>query len=430
MTRGRALPAAVSAHAADSAEPLRGKTVLLVHPAWHTCGSYQVNVSQVAAYKSLGARVISVAVMDAPGPAWPSGARWRAYSAGSSDLDADRRFFTGATVARLATPSLLKDGWWPLIHGDQATWLIEQSRRAPIPAGLETESIDLVHANHFFVMPFVERLLRKKRAPVILDSHDVQAQQFALRNREGFFIPPHVSLDEMLAIELSWMRRADVCAHLTDCEYRTFGALLPRSTHVLLYPAVREAARAVDGQSIVTVASDNYPNYLSLEWLLEEVMTRVPGVAVDIYGGIDEGVWRRRRILYEANEAWFRGSVPDVASIYADAACVLLPSREGYGLSIKTVEALSSGAPLIATRHAFRGMGFDPSKLANVVIADDAESFVAALRAVVTGLEMGARIGVRAACDTRRVYEQLFSPQAYIRKLAEIAAPLTDAASG
>jgi hypothetical protein len=32
--------------------------------------------------------------------------------------------------------------------------------------------------------------------------------------------------------------------------------------------------------------------------------------------------------------------------------CVLLPCVEGHGLSIKTIEALASGAPLIATSAA------------------------------------------------------------------------------
>jgi hypothetical protein len=47
--------------------PLTGRTVAIVHPAWHSCGSHQVLISQVRAYRSLGAKVISVAIADAPG---------------------------------------------------------------------------------------------------------------------------------------------------------------------------------------------------------------------------------------------------------------------------------------------------------------------------------------------------------------------------
>ena len=32
-----------------------------------------------------------------------------------------------------------------------------------------------------------------------------------LRNKGGFFIPPYATYDDMLKIELAWMRRADLC---------------------------------------------------------------------------------------------------------------------------------------------------------------------------------------------------------------------------
>ena len=57
--------------AEGGAIPLAGKTVVIVHPAWHSCGTHHVIVSQLAAYKFLGARTISIAVMDnlLPAPA-------------------------------------------------------------------------------------------------------------------------------------------------------------------------------------------------------------------------------------------------------------------------------------------------------------------------------------------------------------------------
>jgi hypothetical protein len=67
--------------------------------------------------------------------------------------------------------------------------LIEPSTRAVASAGLENETIDFIHANHYFTMPLVEKIRAGKRIPTILDSHDIQAQQYALRNRDGFFIP-------------------------------------------------------------------------------------------------------------------------------------------------------------------------------------------------------------------------------------------------
>lgn len=400
------------AEASLSAQPLAGKTVAVVHAAWHSCGSYQVNVSQIAAYKALGARVLSVAMMDDLSSPPPHGGRWPAYLAATRGLGADRRYFCSATIAALAS-RLLVDGWWRLIHGDQASWLIEIAKRVPVPDDLER--IDLIHANHYFTLPLVERLKRGRRVPVILETQDIQARQYVLRNRGGFFIPPYVGYDEMLAVELDWMRRADLCAHLNEEEDRDFRALLPHGRHALIYPAVQEVPRA-RGREIIIVASDNYANYMSLRWLLQEAAPRARGASVCIYGNIDAGVKRRDPALYEAHRALFKGRVEDIGSVYANAGCVLLPTIEGHGLSIKAVEALSCGAPLVATPLAFRGMRVDPSTLSNISLAENAEQFAQCWRAAQARADGGET--PPASSDTRRFYEAAFSPEAYARALA------------
>lgn len=403
------------------ARAFAGKTVAVVHAAWHSCGSYQVNVSQIAAYQALGARVVSVAMMDDLAPRPPRGARWQNYIAASRDIGADRRFFSGPPFTALAS-RLLVDGWWRLIHGDQASWLIELAKRAPLPEGFDSESIDFIHANHYFTLPFAERLMRGRKVPIVLETQDIQARQYVLRNKGGFFIPPYATYDDMLEVELSWMRRADLCAHLNEEEHRDFQKLLPELRHALIYPAVPSAPLA-RGRDIVIVASDNYGNYVSLRWFLQEVVPLAGDARVAIYGNIDAGVKRRDAALYDAHRDLFKGRVEDIGAVYANASCVLLPTVEGHGLSIKAVEALSCGAPLVATPLAFRGMQIDPSKLGNVALAENAQRFAALWRDAQARAERG-ETAEPARSDTRRLYEDAFSPEAYARVLAMAAATL------
>jgi len=412
---GRAESAGRKAHA------FAGKTVAVVHAAWHSCGSYQVNVSQIAAYQALGARVVSVAMMDDLAPRPPRGGRWRTYIEASRDIGADRRFFSGPPFTALAS-RLLVDGWWRLIHGDQASWLIELAKRAPLPEGFDSESIDLIHANHYFTLPFAERLMRGRKVPVVLETQDIQARQYVLRNKGGFFIPPYATYDDMLEVELSWMRRADLCAHLNEEEHRDFQKLLPELRHALIYPAVPSAPLA-RGRDIIIVASDNYGNYVSLRWFLQDVVPLAGDARVAIYGNIDAGVKRRDAALYDSHRDLFKGRVDDIGEVYANAGCVLLPTVEGHGLSIKAVEALSCGAPLVATPLAFRGMQIDPAKLGNVALAESAQQFAALWRDAQARAERGDT-AEPARSDTRRLYEDAFSPEAYARVLEMAAATL------
>jgi len=403
--------------------PLAGKTVAVVHAAWHSCGSSQVNRSQLEAYKALGARTISVAMMDVLTPPAPCGGRWPAYIAATPELAADARYFTGPPRDSLWKTPLLKDGWWPLIHGDQATWLVELAKRAPLPEGLAQEKIDLVHANHYFTLPLARKLGGGK-SPIILETQDIQARQYVLRNQGGFFIPPLAGYEDMLAVELYWTGKADLCAHLNAEEHREFARLLPTSRHALIYPAVEPAPLAMNPTEIVIVASDNYANFVSLRWFLQDVLPLAGPVPVAIYGNIDAGVKNRDKALYEARRELFKGRVADIGAVYARAAAILLPTVEGHGLSIKAVEALSSGAPLIATRQAFRGMGVDPATLANVTLCEEGPAFAAALRALAEKLAAGKAEPARPDSDTRRLYEAAFSPRAYARALAREIAPL------
>lgn len=401
--------------------PMDGKAVLLVHPAWHSCGSHQVFVSQARAYRSLGARVISLAIADSPGAVEGSGAH-KTYAAATRDLEADARLYSGMPLLSVLNPAFLGAAkLW--LHGNFAKILLESAKLAPIPAALRAEPrIDLIHCNHFFCMPVAMRLKQRHGCAILLDTHDLQARQYALRNEAGWTLPPAANFEDMLAVELAAMRDADVLLHLNDEEAASFKVLLPAMRHELLYPAVPAVAAGQGGADLIIVASANYANFLGVLWFLEKVLPLAPGVGVKIIGNIDGAFRARAPALLKRHAALFKGRVADLDAVYANASAILLPTTEGHGISIKTIEAMSSGAPLIATPHAFRGMNIDPAQLKNVTLAADARSFAAAL--LRADAERGGAQIDQGASDTRRTYQERFSFEAYRSSLVKIAAPL------
>lgn len=397
---------------------LAGSSVLLVHPAWHSCGSYKVFLAQARAYRALGARLIALAIADSPLQTQAS------YFAATGDLEADTRCFAGLAPRRVLSPALLRAGMdW--LHGNYATMLVELARRVSLPAEvLDEPRIDLVHCNHFFCMPAALSARGGRACRIVLDTHDLQAAQFKFRQAAFPTVPPRASYETMLGIELAAMRGADLLVHLNAEEAAIFERLLPEKKHALVFPSVEPVKAGRGGADIIIVASANYPNFRGLSWFLEEVAPRLGGVPVKIIGNIDREFRRRAPRLFREYAAIFQGYAEDLNEAYGRSAAVLLPATEGYGISIKTIEALSSGAPLIATPLAFRGMGIDPASLSNVTLASDAAAFAAAIRAVAE--ESRTPSEDRMTSDTRRLYERLFSPAAYREALAARALPLLE----
>ncbi len=401
--------------------PLSGRRVALVHPAWHSCGTYRVVLGQIAAYRALGAEVFPVAVSSDPGFTPGRDWIWRAFTAATPELNDGPRFFGGAPFRAMLSPRFLKDVLWPYLHGDQALIRSGLAERARLSPALEEFAFDLVHCNHFFLMPIAKRLARG-RAKILLDSHDLQARQFALMNERMPWLKPHVTYDAMLAQELALMREADLLIHLNAREEEEFRAALPEKAHALLYPAVPPAPTGPGGEDIVIVSSNNSANVDSVIWFLREVAPRAPGVTVKIAGNVDAGVRARDGALFERYRGWFLGRVEDPGTVYAGARLALLPTAGGHGLSIKTVEAMASGLPLIATRLALRGMGEGALALEGVALADAPEDFAAALSEAARAPAWSEER--RKASAARAYYEAHFSAEAYERNLAALVVPL------
>jgi len=73
---------------------------------------------------------------------------------------------------------------------------------------------------------------------------------------------------------------------------------------------------------------------------------------------------------------------------------------------------MSSGAPLIATPHAFRGLGLDPAQLANVALARTRRFRLGAAQAAAS---LDAPPADQRRADTRAAYDRRFSSVAIER---------------
>ena len=108
-------------------------------------------------------------------------------------------------------------------------------------------------------------------------------------------------------------------------------------------------------------------NARGLEWFMTDVVPRLPeDVRVEVAGaGAD---WLRdadQRVVV-------RGRVEDAEGFLASARVIAVPAVAGAGVQIKTLDAIASGIPVVATGLAVRGLDQLPP---SVGVAEGAEEF-------------------------------------------------------
>ena len=109
------------------------------------------------------------------------------------------------------------------------------------------------------------------------------------------------------------------------------------------------------------------PNGDGLDWMLQHVLPLLPHHCRLVLAG--SGLERRRlpeRVIS-------LGHVHEPRQFYEAVDVVGIVARSGSGVQEKAIEAIGSGRPIVATRHAVRGLG--PPWPGVLQLADDAATF-------------------------------------------------------
>ena len=102
-----------------------------------------------------------------------------------------------------------------------------------------------------------------------------------------------------------------------------------------------------------------------------------------------------------------RGVVPSLREEYAAARLVVDPVPWGTGLSVKVVEGLCHGRPVVACRPAGAG-----EELSAVLVRPDPADFAASVQRLLVDRPLWERLAATAAADAARVFsrEAAFGP--------------------
>jgi polysaccharide biosynthesis protein PslH len=238
---------------------------------------------------------------------------------------------------------------------------------------LSPGSFDVVILSYIFYSKLFESV--SGSVYKVLDAHDIFSNRYLLYRQHGqaneFFSTGRE--DEQKALN-----RADVVLAIQQWDADFFRTLTIKPVEVVghLAPVVAAApARPTDPYALLFVGGPMGINLHGVTWFIDRVLPavrrRVPEAELWLVGGIAERVGRA------APGVRGFGFVDRLGDLYRRAALVINPQQFGTGLSIKSVDALLHGRPLVTTASGARGL--EDGSGAGFRQADTAEDFASTI---------------------------------------------------
>lgn len=215
-----------------------------------------------------------------------------------------------------------------------------------------------LHEQHAFEVVFVEYVYMSRALGLfgddvlkVIDCHDVfsnRYEQFLANNERPAFFSVAPS-DEGRALD-----RADLAIAIQPEEQRYLQAITKTRVvtvgHLVVLRLPRLAPRS---RSVLFVGSPNSVNVHAVQWFVADVLPilrkSLPDAKLLVAGKVCQK-------LTDDLDCTRLGELPDLAAAYDQADVVVNPRRFGTGLSIKSIEALGYGIPLVALPAGHSGM--------------------------------------------------------------------------
>lgn len=339
--------------------------VLFVRPDWMKCGSATTFSKLIKLFRDRGAILVDVALQ-------PYRERYTAalienkLEAVRQDLNPAFHFNFRRSIFPLAAINLLAGiiRHWPRTVAAFMPVFYQQCAMPQKARDLfRSANFDYLYVNHYFTLPYARKLLGDR--PLFLDTHDIQSLNFVSHDYHHSIKMVVAPFTECLRDELAIMDQADRITLVSNDEIQLVKKYRPDNDYFYYIPIPAPLVAVSEEESeplapshrtsvrLLIVASRNPANDRSLSWFLASVWPDLVGknVALDIVGGISESFANQ-----EFDQVNFLGMVEDLSLAYRRCDVILLPITNGGGIAIKTLEAIQYGKPIVATRHALRGL--------------------------------------------------------------------------
>ena len=311
-----------------------------------------------------------------------------------------------------------------LATGRAYVYYVHDSRqyRQALRRSLASRPPDIVHMDS---LDLVRLLPELDGLPVVVTHHNVESSLMARRagaesGLRAAYLRHQAGL--LRRMEQKWLDRVALNVAVSPEDQAEFESISPRARCATIPNGVdTEAFYPSDelGTGCVFVGGTSwFPNRDALEWFSAEILPRL------LASPESPGTRWVGRAKEEERERFSRpgleltGYVDDIRPWVYGAAVFIAPLRVGGGTRLKILDAWAMGKAVVSTRIGCEGL--ETHDGGNILLADDADSFTAAVLTLLRDEALRTRLGSAA----RETAERRYSWQAIGSIIDELYLPL------
>jgi len=266
------------------------------------------------------------------------------------------------------------------------------TRIEPLKTLLNNKS-DIIFTNYVFTAPLAAAV--KKPATLILETLD----HFFEANLLSQNLKSNINFEKSLLqnIEFDLYKIFNKIIFINKDEYDS----TPKESGIS-YSHIPAAWQGITNKTtkdqeivdLLFIGSNHPPNIEGINYFYQKVFLpflRPKGISLNIAGKVCDNINIEDPKVNKIG--FYNGNIGD---LYSSTKVIIIPILEGSGLSIKTMEAMAFGKPIVTTPKGARGMNIDANPFIIIDIKKDPESFATAILSLLNSPEKRKNLGEKA----------------------------------
>lgn len=287
---------------------------------------------------------------------------------------------------------------------------------------LTVKAFDVIQMEGLYLCPYIPVIRKYSDALISYRAHNIEYEIWdrTAKLSKGWRAKYLQNLSKRIKrFEISYLNAYDLLVPITDRDgiiLDSLGNVKPRHTSQtgIDFASLVPTAKKLEFPSLFHIgALDWAPNQEGLIWFFDNCWPRIHADNPDLkfyLAGRNAPEWLERR--FKLGGVVYLGEISDAYDFINSKAIMVVPLFSGSGMRIKIIEGMALGKPIVTTDIGTEGIPTTDGQ--NIMIANDADQFVASINRLINNRDLFNEIGKNAIGFIQEKFDNLSQAGALI----------------